>query len=148
MNLLLIFLGIILIIIFIMFLYKISKISEIHYGELSDKIIELNLKKDQKYKISFFEGNFIDDNGMCFALYEKLSKERVFLKKYFFKYQFFYKGLKGFNYYSFVPKNNGIYVLEIKGTCFLEMGFGEFWLIKIFKVKKRNLQRKFLIKEG
>lgn len=98
---------IILVAIFFVFLFRISKIRKIYYGDLIDGIYKLNLKECQKYYISFFEGYFKSDERVVFFLKDHNNNRNISLKKCFLEYQFFYKGLRGFDYSSFKNEKAG-----------------------------------------
>jgi hypothetical protein len=148
MKILVLILVITLVIIFLTFIYRILKIKEVYCGEFKDGLIEFYLRKDQKYLISFFEGYFEIDNGVSFILHEKLSKEKVILNKYLLKYQFFHKGLKGFDYLYFDIVKSDVYLLEIKNAHLLELASTNLWIKKALYSNKKQLQRKILIREG
>ena len=148
MKFLVIILILSLIVIFLIFIFKILKIKKVYFDNFQDNLIELHLCENQKYFISIFEGYYKSDSGAIFILHEKSSNEIVQLKKCYLKYQFFYDGLKGFDYYSFKSKKSGKYILEIKNSNLLELEFTNLWIKKILHTNKNELQRRILIRES
>lgn len=137
-----------LLIIFLIFIFKVLKIRKVHFDNFQDDLVELHLNANQKYFISIFEGYYKSDSGVIFLLHEKSSNEIVLIKKELLKYQFFYNGLKGFDYCSFKSKSSGIFTLEIKNSNLLELEFTNLWIKKLLQSNKENLERKLLIRES
>ncbi len=148
MKFLVIILILCLIVVFLIFLYKVLKIKKVYFDNFQDNLVELHLKANQKYFISIFESYYKSDSGAVFILLEQSSKQVVKLKKKFLKYQFFYDGLKGFDYYSFKSNRSGTYTLEIKNSTLLELEFTNLWIKKALHTNKNVLSRKILIRES